>query len=662
MLRMLVTGLATTVACLPLAAQTWNEQLSGEVSARAETTVGSGPLTQIAGTLATSESADIYCIQIDDPANFTCSSVGGASFDSQLWLLDLDGGGISFRDDDVGSLQSTLSGQFVPGPGRYLVAISEYDNDALNGNGDALWLDQPFTVERQPDGPGAGTRFTQWSALSGTGGNYLLTLTGASFAYDDASGDPLVAWAWVDTFSASGSPVPSLSYQSTPTGQRITTERLAQGQYEVRLPRHMGQEGLPTVSAYSSDTTPVVQAWGYLLPDYLSVFVDVFDNAGNLTDSPFCFHYRNQGKDDDRAAYCWANNASPTAPYTPNQTFQWNGGRADITIEKLATGSYRVLMPDLGTSLSGEFGNVQVSSYSGYQAINMTRTQVQSWFASGPDLQIFVRTFDATGAAADARFCVSYHEKAAPIAENVGSGAHVWANVASATVPYAPDSLYEDNNSATAGATIIERTGLGAYRVDLPGLAPSASSQALVSSYGSNGERAYINFWGSLAGATGTSVLVNTVDASGAPADVRFSLLYLTDDPAGTPARSEVIGTGCGGLTLTANNRPVLDTAWDVSLTSVPATAAIGFVSVGLNNPNFPLSVIGAPGCFAYQDQVALLTVPLPAASPSYTLSIPNNVSLIGFQVYTQGGVIDIGANALNLLTSNGVVGTVGDV
>jgi len=94
----------------------------------------------------------------------------------------------------------------------------------------------------------------------------------------------------------------------------------------------------------------------------------------------------------------------------------------------------------------------------------------------------------------------------------------------------------------------------------------------------------------------------------------------------------------------------------------VPASAAIGLVMIGFNNPNVEIGFLGAPGCWAYQDLVELVAVPLPAPSPSYVLAVPSSSSLIGTVLYAQGGAFSIGAGTLDLLTSNGIAATLGDV
>ena len=163
-----------------LAAQTWPEAAdAGALPRSAQTPLGSGPLAAISGNCA--DGIDTFLIQIDDPATFTASTVGGATFDSKLSLFDERGFGVSMRDDInyPSNVQSTVTGQFVRAPGRYFLAVSSSYSDAQAGFG-SIWAPTPYSTERQPDGMRPGEMVTGW-ASGGGGGAYTITLTGCSF-------------------------------------------------------------------------------------------------------------------------------------------------------------------------------------------------------------------------------------------------------------------------------------------------------------------------------------------------------------------------------------------------------------------------------------------------------------------------------------------------
>lgn len=167
---------------LLLPAQIWPEGGdAGDLPGTAQVPLGNGALTSIAGSLTTD--ADMYLIQINSPGAFSATTVGGATFDTQLSLFDANGRGVAFNDDSVG-FQSTISNTFVVRPGKYLLAVSAYDFDA-NAKGGAIWNDTPFGAERAPDGPRRLEAVDGWSGAS-AGGSYVIALTGASFVQNEA--------------------------------------------------------------------------------------------------------------------------------------------------------------------------------------------------------------------------------------------------------------------------------------------------------------------------------------------------------------------------------------------------------------------------------------------------------------------------------------------
>jgi hypothetical protein len=160
-------------------ASTWTEQGdAGDLPGTAQACTGDGPLTQIVGSLGTGD-VDVYQIHVCDPANFSATTVGGAYFDTRLYLFDSAGNGVSFNDEEPGDTsQSVLSSAFVASEGVYYLAISaggKFPVDRLNHN---IWQDEPAVAERQPDGEAAGNPLAGWSGWP-QGGDYRISLTGA---------------------------------------------------------------------------------------------------------------------------------------------------------------------------------------------------------------------------------------------------------------------------------------------------------------------------------------------------------------------------------------------------------------------------------------------------------------------------------------------------
>jgi hypothetical protein len=160
----------------------WNEDGDAGPLPPGQMTMGEGSLDFISGSLSSTDLEDMYCITITDEEHFSATTVGGADFDTQLFLFDANGMGVAFDDDDPGggSLQSRLSSAFVTSNGTYYLAISNYDHDATSAGGE-IWADSPFGVERAPDGPGAGSPISGWGGSGGSGSSYRMSLTGASY-------------------------------------------------------------------------------------------------------------------------------------------------------------------------------------------------------------------------------------------------------------------------------------------------------------------------------------------------------------------------------------------------------------------------------------------------------------------------------------------------
>jgi hypothetical protein len=198
------SGNNVTCAAANCLVQGWQETgEAGELPATAQVATGSGALNAIRGTLGTGD-ADMFQINVCGAANFTATTVGGSTVDTQLFLFKLNGTGVAFNDDDpIGTtLQSRLSSQFVAplGDGLYYLAISQWDKDPLGvATSGEIWLDTPYAVERAPDGPAAAEAVGSWNATTGAGGQYTIALTGACFVAggcyancDGSTGNPLL--------------------------------------------------------------------------------------------------------------------------------------------------------------------------------------------------------------------------------------------------------------------------------------------------------------------------------------------------------------------------------------------------------------------------------------------------------------------------------------
>jgi hypothetical protein len=209
-----LSSIALAALIVSAGAQTWDEFANGggdagDLPATAQVVLGSGPLTAITGNLGASD-VDMYQILICDPLNFEATTVGGAGFDTQLWLFDLNGNGVLHNDDDPstpGVLQSRIGVNaglvFPPGlpgglpwatwasdslpAGLYYIAISRYNRDPRNAANAFIWNDLPFRQQRTPDGLGAPGPVDNWFGTTAAAGAYTIFLRGACFVPEPAS-------------------------------------------------------------------------------------------------------------------------------------------------------------------------------------------------------------------------------------------------------------------------------------------------------------------------------------------------------------------------------------------------------------------------------------------------------------------------------------------
>jgi hypothetical protein len=176
--------ICATANC-PLPPGTWVEENdAGELPASAQVTRGpstSTALNEIRGAIGSGD-VDMYKIRICNPGSFSATTVGGAGWDTMLWLFDLSGNGVTGDDDTESSLQSALGPSTITASGEYLLAISRYYNPPVDAGTTVMfeWGDPEWTLVAGV-GPIAG-----WNGNAAAGGNYSLFLTGSCF--DEGSG------------------------------------------------------------------------------------------------------------------------------------------------------------------------------------------------------------------------------------------------------------------------------------------------------------------------------------------------------------------------------------------------------------------------------------------------------------------------------------------
>lgn len=173
-----VAGAAAAVALVaaagPLAhadaADTWAEAGdAGDTLADGQVTTNL-TLAHIEGEVSAADDADLFriCLSEDGPLGLTTKNEL-PKVDTQLFLFDGAGNGIMSSDDtDSYADHATITPLTLPA-GDYLVAVSLWDHDPVDGSGGEIFVDSTTSNHRQQLGPkpGAGT-LAGWSTAGGT--------------------------------------------------------------------------------------------------------------------------------------------------------------------------------------------------------------------------------------------------------------------------------------------------------------------------------------------------------------------------------------------------------------------------------------------------------------------------------------------------------------
>ncbi|MEZ4886008.1 MAG: RICIN domain-containing protein [Chitinophagales bacterium] len=210
-------------------------------------------------------------------------------------------------------------------------------------------------------------------------------------------------------------------------------------------------------------------------------------------------------------AFVWYD--QPTKPsFTPSTSYQYNSVGGAITGERIGQGQYKLTIPNMAKHYDGA---CHVTAYSGNHS-----AQVERWAASGDNLQIFIRVFDAKGAPTDGRFSAMFYKETRPTANS----AYLWASNEGS-----PNHKYLYNGK---GAISMKKTGTGVYQVTFEGIqmergAEGAGGNVIATPYGTAARRIQVVSW--LVSGNKTVATVHTYDFNGEPADTRFVLSYNGD-------------------------------------------------------------------------------------------------------------------------------------
>jgi hypothetical protein len=118
------------------------------------------------------------------------------------------------------------------------------------------------------------------------------------------------------------------------------------------------------------------------------------------------------------------------------------------------------------------------------------------------------------------------------------------------------------------------------------------------------------------------------------------------------------------GMTLTASNRPVLNTNWNLDVSNIDPTSLIGLDILGLTDPGInDLFFIGMPGCGLRSSLDVTNAWFVTGPTHSYSFAVPNVPSLVGFNLFTTSATLQSPPqNGFGAMTSNGIQGTLGSI
>ena len=110
--------------------------------------------------------------------------------------------------------------------------------------------------------------------------------------------------------------------------------------------------------------------------------------------------------------------------------------------------------------------------------------------------------------------------------------------------------------------------------------------------------------------------------------------------------------------TIGISARPVIGTAPDLAITSLPAGAmlAAAILSLAPHDPGIELAPLGMPGCAQYVGLDAATILPISGgAAANLPLPLPNDATLVGLPLFAQGAAFASGQNALGVVASGGL-------
>ena len=340
---------------------------------------------------------------------------------------------------------------------------------------------------------------------------------------------PESAWAYAWASSATTNHTSPSNYSRSSAGDIFgagvnqSIQHIATGRYYITFPG-VGNawNGNLQVAAYGTDNIRCKIRSAASVLTTGTAYVDCHAPNGAAADSRFAVSYVRNGSPTGIGKGAYVTTTDEGSGVVPIVN-QWNSSGEPNSVEKLATGRYRVRMPGQAPRPRG--GTVQVTAVGS----SSDDCKVASWGVStdGKGINAEVRCFDTTGAASDSLFSLAY---STTVVAGGFSGGHVWANDSTAS-QYSPSSSYEYTQIAGTGELAASTTAIhvstGVYQVQYPALSDTGST-ALVTAYGSSSDYCKLSSW--TENGQGSIVGVRCFNAAGTPVNTQFVSGYASVD------------------------------------------------------------------------------------------------------------------------------------
>lgn len=156
----------TALLAAPTAAQVWNETGdAGQDIASAQSTVGTGNLTQINGTLSSSTDVDMYCMVIGPAVDLAFNPMLQlqcvANQGPNIWVFHANGVGMAMNETCQAG-NKTLTNNLIPtSPTTIYIAVGYSGMEPLAAAG-TIWQ-TGFPGERSPDGTDPASPLVGWA-------------------------------------------------------------------------------------------------------------------------------------------------------------------------------------------------------------------------------------------------------------------------------------------------------------------------------------------------------------------------------------------------------------------------------------------------------------------------------------------------------------------